>query len=338
MADKFEEDAIMKQRQQLHMTVFSQCFSPCGKFLVTGNNFGRIAVFSLVSALSPDIIEDCRKPILSFQGSSSAIYSLIATDKFLICGGEGDINAWNWSDIYKKTPKVAWSLSVPVDGYFNHPETNCLSYQEKDNLLYSGCGDSNVYVWDLESGTRKNTLKGHKDYIHCLTSRYNGQELMSGSEDGSVRVWDTRTSSEAVHVIEPFKHQECSRPNQGKWIGCIAVDSSDDWMVCGGGPTLTSWHMRSLTPTVVFPTPNICQKHVMFHEDTIISGGTCSNVYHWTINGDMKSCVPCTPTSVYSIAINTHSENNRVLSTCGSGYKVDIFTNFGYRAFSLLFS
>ena len=32
-------------RKVLHTTVFSQCFSPCGKFLVAANNFGSIAVY-----------------------------------------------------------------------------------------------------------------------------------------------------------------------------------------------------------------------------------------------------------------------------------------------------
>jgi len=31
--------------QRLHMSVFSQSFSPCGRFLAAGNNYGEIAVF-----------------------------------------------------------------------------------------------------------------------------------------------------------------------------------------------------------------------------------------------------------------------------------------------------
>ncbi|XP_070571910.1 THO complex subunit 6 homolog isoform X2 [Ptychodera flava] len=337
MAANFQE-IQQKQRQQLHMTVFCQCFSPCGKFLVEANNFGKIAVFSLVSALSPDALEDNRKPILTFEGNSGSIYTLIATEKFLICGGEGSINAWSWSDIYKKTPKVVWSLDNSSSLNFDQPETNSLCFSEKDNILYSASGDNNVYVWDLETGTRKDKLQGHTDYVHCLTFRNNCQEVISGSEDGSVRVWDTRRPREAVHVIEPYKSEECSRPNLGKWIGCVAVDPSDDWLICGGGPSLTSWHMRSLSPTAVFSTPNICQQSVLFHEDMVISGGTSAHIYHWNINGDLRSSIPCTQSCVYDIGINTHSENYKVLAACGSSYKVDIFTNFGYRAFSLVFS
>uniref|UniRef100_A0A8B9VEK9 Uncharacterized protein n=1 Tax=Anas zonorhyncha TaxID=75864 RepID=A0A8B9VEK9_9AVES len=88
------------------------------------------------------------------------------------------------------------------------------------------------------------------------------------------------------------KIQECSRPQNGKWIRCLATDS--DWMVCGGGPALTLWHLRSVTPTTVFPLPP-GQQHVLFHQDL-------------------------------------------VLTAAGNSPKIDVFTNLGYRAFSLCFA
>lgn len=38
--------------------------------------------------------------------------------------------------------------------------------------------------------------------------------------------------------------------------------------VCGGGPALTLWHLRSSTPTTIFPmwAP---QKHVTFYQDLV---------------------------------------------------------------------
>jgi len=44
---------------------------------------------------------------------------------------------------------------------------------------------------------------------------------------------DTRAGDrEAVHIIEPQKNESCARPSIGKWIGFVAVDKADDWMVC----------------------------------------------------------------------------------------------------------
>ena len=44
----------------------------------------------------------------------------------------------------------------------------------------------------------------------------------------------------------------------------------------------------------------------------LISGGTEAAVNHWYMNGDLKSKVPCTPTAVFNVAINTKSESNKV--------------------------
>ena len=42
-----------------------------------------------------------------------------------------------------------------------------------------------------------------------------------------------------------------------------------DLQVCGGGPSLSLWHLRSLTATTVFDTPGSCQQCVMFYEDCV---------------------------------------------------------------------
>ncbi len=42
---------------------------------------------------------------------------------------------------------------------------------------------------------------------------------------------DVRSPGEAVHVLEPYKNDQCSRPHLGKWLGCAALDSGEDWLV-----------------------------------------------------------------------------------------------------------
>ncbi|XP_072033983.1 THO complex subunit 6 homolog [Amphiura filiformis] len=302
------QEEILKQRQQLHMTVFAQCISPDGKYLLAGNSYGTIAVYSLNAALSPDANEAALKPIFTFKAYDGAIYALTTTEKFLISAGLGEIKAWNWSEIIKK-----------------------------DNVLYSGGGDNHMYAWDLETGTCTNTFQGHQDYIHSVALFNQSQQIVSASEDGSVRIWDPRNEGEAVGILEPYKHEECKRSQLGKWVSCVAVDSGDDWLVCGGGPSLSLWHLRSLSPTVTFDTPNTCPQIVTFHDSSIISGGNSASIDHWNINGDLKTRVPCTSSSVFSIVINTASQHNRVLSAAGTSANIDIYTNFGYKAFSLQF-
>lgn len=48
----------------------------------------------------------------------------------------------------------------------------------------------------------------------------------------------------------------------------VAGDPHLSAQVCGGGPALTLWHLRSSTPTTIFPmwAP---QKHVTFYQDLV---------------------------------------------------------------------
>lgn len=327
-------------RKLLHTTVFAQCYSPCGKYLAAANNYGQIALFSLPSALAPEASDATLKPVYVFEASEDgAIFTLASTDTLLISGGNGPIKAWKWSDILSQSPRVLWSWNIPKKGPFSQPEINSIVVNtgEDKNEVFAGCGDNNIYIWDLESGQQKVTLSAHENYIHSLALK-NGNTCASASEDGTVKIWDTRSPSEPMHNIEPFKNEICSRPKFGKWLGCVAMDSMDDWLVCGGGPSLSLWHLRSLTATTVFDTPGSCQQCVMFYEDSIISAGSKGVVNHWSVNGEQRMEVPCTPSSVFSLSVNTSSTSNKVLGATGNSSKVDIFTNFGYKAFSFVFS
>uniref|UniRef100_A0A3P9HTN9 Uncharacterized protein n=1 Tax=Oryzias latipes TaxID=8090 RepID=A0A3P9HTN9_ORYLA len=150
------------------------------------------------------------------------------------------------------------------------PEINAMAFNPRDNSLALGGGDNNIHVLDLEHGVFKAVLHGHTDYVHCLCMREREAELLSGGEDG---VADGRVLI-LVHVF-----QVCARPQHGKWISCLTTDS--DWMVCGGGPALSLWHLRSLSPTSVFPLSG-CQRHAAFHQDTVLTvggGSSCIDVF-----------------------------------------------------------
>lgn len=47
---------VFQALQRLHMTIFSQSVSPCGKFLAAGNNYGQIAIFRYPRLYSPPLI------------------------------------------------------------------------------------------------------------------------------------------------------------------------------------------------------------------------------------------------------------------------------------------
>lgn len=103
--------------------------------------------------------------------------------------------------------------------------------------------------------------------------------------------------------------------------------------LCGGGPSLSLWHLRSLSPTSVFPLRG-CQRQAAFHQDmvrlappTACSRGTPADpttsvqilaigegpfVSHCLLGGDIKAEIPCTPKSLNSLQLNSNSTEHRV--------------------------
>jgi hypothetical protein len=47
-------------------------------------------------------------------------------------------------------------------------EVNDLWVDGENDLVYAGCGDSNIYVCSLEDGSFVRKLSGHKNYIHSV--------------------------------------------------------------------------------------------------------------------------------------------------------------------------
>uniref|UniRef100_A0A7N6F7D8 THO complex 6 n=1 Tax=Anabas testudineus TaxID=64144 RepID=A0A7N6F7D8_ANATE len=322
----------------LHMSVFSQSFSPCGRFLAAGNNYGEIAIFSLSAALSPDATNLSQKPVLLFTAHEGPIFSLLSTDCHLLSAGNGEISAWSWTELIKKVQITVkdnffFFFSGQQKSSLEIPEINSMIINPRDNSLVVGGGDNNIHIMDLEHGAFKSVLHGHSDYIHCITVREREGEILSGGEDGAVRIWDSRTG-QSVHCIEVYKYEDCARPQYGKWISCVTTDS--DWMLCGGGPSLSLWHLRSLSPTSVFPLTG-CQRQAAFYQDMILAVGEGPFVSHCLLGGEVKAEIPCTPQSLNTLQLNTNSTEHRVLTVGGSSDHIDVFTNLSYRAFSLSF-
>ncbi|XP_062036247.1 THO complex subunit 6 homolog isoform X1 [Lepus europaeus] len=329
------EMEVFQALQRLHMTVFSQSISPCGKFLAAGNNYGQIAIFSLSAALSSEAKEESKKPVLTFQAHEGPVYSMVSTDRQLLSAGDGEVKAWLWAEILKKGCKELWRRQPPYRTSLEVPEINALLLVPKENALILAGGDCQLHTMDLETGSFTRALRGHTDYVHCLALRERSPEVLSGGEDGAVRLWDLRTAKE-VQTVEVYKHEECARPHNGRWIGCLATDS--DWMVCGGGPALTLWHLRSSTPTTVFPV-RAPQKHVTFYQDLILSAGQGRCVNQWQLSGELKAQVPGSSPGLLSLSLNQQpaAPECKVLTAAGNSCRVDVFTNLGYRAFSLSF-
>lgn len=320
---------VNKLNKAFYNTILSQALSPCGNYLVVGDIYGVLSVFHLSKIIHPDtnLSPDELKAKNSITVKDGfQINSLASTETDLLVGGVGTIYAYPWKNIKtNKNVNASWTIEVPnTADSFDKVDVNCLLVNNDNNLLYAGCGDNIVYVFDIETRRVMKTLNSHKDYIHTL-SRFNN-DLISGGEDGLVNIWDCR-SGKVVNTIEPFKDDKINRPDLGKWIG--AVDCNEDYILSGGGPRLSLWHLRFLTNSTVFPIEDSGIHVAEINGDKVFAGGRCPIFYQMSFNGDILCEIQTAAVTTYSIA---HQEEPfKCLSIAGSSPKIDLCSNFMYR-------
>lgn len=192
--------------------------------------------------------------------------------------------------------------------------------------LYAGCGDNIIYVVDLEMGSLVRDFVGHSDFIHSVDGSAENRRVFSASDDGTVKFWDQR---EKRHVGELVPHQnvKLSRPALGRWQGSVSV-TDDDWLICGGGPRFSLWHLRSLECTTVYDFPGAA--HVTgFLDDVLFVAGDHSQLHQYSLNGDLTAEIPVSGPSVYSVVWQT--KPMRLMSIGGASNRLDICTNFQFK-------
>lgn len=265
------------------------------------------------------------KPVQVFKvADETKILSLSFYNNFLIVGTCGLITGYTW--LKNRLTKKSWEIHVSAANkdFDQQNDINCLWLNRQAGILYAGCGDNNICAINLEDGKILRQFPGHTDYIHWLDGDTD-HNLYSASEDGTVRFWDTR-EKRAVNQIEPHKNEKLVRPQFGKWIGAVAV--TDDWLICGGGPKVSLWHLRSLECTTVFPYTK--QAHTTgFIDDIVFIGGDYNHLCQYNLKGDLTAELAVSASSIYSVV--NQMEPKKFMSIAGSSNQLDICTDFNYK-------
>lgn len=267
------------------------------------------------------------KPIQVFSvaenGKKQQVQSLAFFENFLIVGtNTGKVSGYAW---YKnRLTKKTWETYLANQNLADQNDINCFWLQKSDGTLFVGCGDNNIYAISLETGKIIRKFSGHTDYVHWIDG-VNEPNLYSASEDGSVKFWDQR-DKRFVNQLEPYRDERLERTQFGKWQGTVSV--TDDWLLCGGGPKPSLYHLRSLECSTVFNVNSTI--HVSgFLDDIVYLGGDNNHLFQYNLKGDVTAKVPVSSSSIYSVVSQTAPE--KFMSIAGASNHLDICTNFNYK-------
>ncbi|MGD2180026.1 WD40 repeat domain-containing protein [Lusitaniella coriacea] len=94
--------------------------------------------------------------------------------------------------------------------------------------------DAMLKVWDLERGSERATLKGHRKSVSAVAIAPDGKRAISGSFDETVRVWDLQTGQQ-LYKLEGHE----------RWISDLAIAPDGITAVSASGDgTLKVWDLQ----------------------------------------------------------------------------------------------
>eukprot|EP01098_Paradermamoeba_levis_P008199 TRINITY_DN3399_c0_g1_i5.p1 TRINITY_DN3399_c0_g1~~TRINITY_DN3399_c0_g1_i5.p1 ORF type:complete len:159 (-),score=41.37 TRINITY_DN3399_c0_g1_i5:73-549(-) len=143
--------------------------------------------------------------------------------------------------------------------------------------------------------------------------------------------------AESSFDLEEKKFQKNRSKNQNDWIGCLALDQAQDWLVCGGGnKQLTVWHLPSLFVISSIPTTSPSLS-VALDEDLIIAVGQEKDISYFRRNGNLQTKFSSSSSSLFSVVVQNYdatSSNSKVLVASGSSPYIDVISNSSQKSFS----
>lgn len=174
-------------------------FSPDGKHLVAC--FGALNYSSGLRFSCPLKVWDVatRQPIALLQGHQSLLMTMdFSPDGSLLASGSQDGTAIIWST---DTWQVVRTFACPDDKSAGFPITNQitgLAFSPEGETLAMATSGGSVVLWNVATGTRESTLKGHSSKIGAVAFSPDGRTLATGSEDNTFRLWNLRTRRELL--------------------------------------------------------------------------------------------------------------------------------------------
>jgi len=199
--------------------VSSLCFSPNGKYIISG---GADSIIYLWDVEKGSVLKQFKK---HKKGIESVSFS--PNGKFFVsCSTDKSIRLW---DSITGNEIKKFSMDKPILTVCFSPNNKYIAFGgvdiiglmdissgykikkfggnkgwtlsigfSPDGKTLASSSYNNILLWDVETGNKKNEFIGHKDLIFSVCFSPDGKNIVSGALDQSVRLWDISTGKETI--------------------------------------------------------------------------------------------------------------------------------------------
>lgn len=169
-----------------------------------------------------------------------------------------------------------------------------LAFQSKNNCLYSGSTNYNIYLWNIKERNLVSQLQPkHTDIVMSLANLSNLDNIVSASLDKTICVWDSYTNDcvldlhghrkgifnlayssdyrlliscgfeHDAFVWSPFiKNQVCRlKGHNASLIGCVAIDGSSEIITGDTNGIFKLWDVRTFSCIQTFSDNSSNRQH-----------------------------------------------------------------------------
>ncbi|MFM6251132.1 MAG: WD40 repeat domain-containing protein, partial [Dolichospermum sp.] len=84
--------------------------------------------------------------------------------------------------------------------------------------VISGSSDNTIKTWDLGTGEKKLTFKGHSGWVNAIAVTPDGKTVISGSSDRTIKIWDLKTGEETATFTGESLILSCAIASDGVTI------------------------------------------------------------------------------------------------------------------------
>ena len=175
-------------------SISSIAFNPNGKTIATSSGYYRDGTVKFWDVLTGEL-----KNTLTVheRGIDTIAFSPDGTD-LVSCVYEGENKTMKLSDIATGELKATFILAENRRAY----DANiALSPDSSTIAICGGRYAARIFLWDIASGTLKNTLIGHVGGVNDVAFSPDSSTLVSGSMDNTVCLWDVSTGNYKTTLI-----------------------------------------------------------------------------------------------------------------------------------------